>query len=181
MKNVVAYSLAFCFIITQTSCFGSFELTKKIYDWNDGIHSDKFVKSLFMWLLMIIPVYQVGAALDLIIFNLIEFWSGTNPVAMSEGDIEQESIIINGNEYLVTATKNQFRFEKVNGDSTEEIGVLRFVENDKKWLYEKDGELTEVAKINEDFSITYYTEQGDLIVSKDILMSNSPQASFAAK
>jgi hypothetical protein len=181
MKKLIAYSLAFCFLITQTSCFGSFELIQKIYEFNDGASDSKFVKTLLFYVLVIIPVYSIAGFLDIVIFNLIEFWSGSNPLAMTEGEMEQEMITLNGNDYLVTATKNQFKFEKLNGEATEEMGVLKFAENDQKWVYEKDGKETELAKVNEDLSVTYFTEQGDLNITKESLLNFSNQSTLASK
>jgi len=181
MKKLIAYSLAFCFLITQSSCFGSFELIKKVYDFNDGASDNNFVKTLLFYVLNIIPIYGIAGFLDVVIFNLIEFWSGSNPLAMAEGEMEQETITIKGNDYLVTATKNQFKFEKLDGELAEEIGILKFAEKDQKWVYEKDGEEVALAKVNEDLSVTYYTEQGDLNVSKESLLNFSSQATLAAK
>ncbi len=64
----------------SAGCFGKFQLTRKVYDINKSI-DDKYVRSAATWILVIVPVYEVAALLDLIVFNVIEFWSGENPVA----------------------------------------------------------------------------------------------------
>ncbi|MAY83401.1 MAG: hypothetical protein CMP59_04635 [Flavobacteriales bacterium] len=181
MKKLIAYSLAFCFLITQTSCFGSFELVKKIYDFNDSASDNNFVKTLLFYLMVIIPVYGISAFLDVIIFNLIEFWSGSNPLAMAEGEVEQEVITVNGQDYLVTATKNQFKFEKLNGEEAVEIGILKYKEESKTWAYAKNGEETNLATVNEDFSVTYYTNQGDYNVDRETLVGSSSNLALASK
>jgi len=61
-------------------CFGKFQLTRKVYDMNKAI-DEKYVRSAATWIFVIVPVYGVAALLDLIVFNVIEFWSGENPVA----------------------------------------------------------------------------------------------------
>lgn len=61
-------------------CYGSFSLTKRLYRWNGGLGS-KFAESAVMWVLIIIPVYELSLFGDFVLFNLIEFWSGKNPVA----------------------------------------------------------------------------------------------------
>jgi hypothetical protein len=61
-------------------CYGSFSLTKRLYRWNGGLGS-KFAESAVMWVLIIIPVYELSLLGDFVLFNLIEFWSGKNPVA----------------------------------------------------------------------------------------------------
>ena len=181
MKKLLAYSLAFCFLITQSACFGSFELVKKIYNWNDSVSDSEFVKTILFYVLSIIPVYAIGAIVDVVIFNLIEFWSGSNPIAMAEGEMEQELITVNGEEYLVTATKNQFKFEKMNGEEAVEMGVLKFTEESKTWSYDKNGEVTNLATINDDLSVTYFTEQGDLNVDRETLMGAPSNLTLASK
>lgn len=60
-------------------CFGNFQLTRKVYDINKSI-DEKYVRSAATWIFVIVPVYGVAALLDLIVFNVIEFWTGENPV-----------------------------------------------------------------------------------------------------
>jgi len=57
--------------------FGKFQLTRKLYDVNSAI-DDKYVRSAATWI-FVIP-YAVTGLLDLVIFNVIEFWTGENPV-----------------------------------------------------------------------------------------------------
>jgi len=64
----------------SAGCFGKFQLTRKVYDMNQSI-DEKYVRSAATWVFVIIQVYTVAALLDLIVFNVIEFWSGENPVA----------------------------------------------------------------------------------------------------
>ncbi|MEZ4740326.1 MAG: DUF3332 domain-containing protein, partial [Flavobacteriales bacterium] len=113
-------------LVTQTGCFGSFQLTKNIYDWNDGVSSDKFVKSLVFWGLCIIPVYEIGALVDIVIFNLIEFWSGSNPIAMTEGDSEMQLMTLNGVDYRVVATKDTFTTTQLSGADAGAVRVMTF-------------------------------------------------------
>lgn len=60
----------------------------------------------------LIPLYPVVVFVDAVILNLIEFWTGENPIAMQEGEVQEQLITYNGADYKVTATKNQFQFEK---------------------------------------------------------------------
>lgn len=66
--------------VGTTGCFGKFALTRKVYGWNDSL-GNKFVKTLVFWGLIIVPVYEIAGAADYFILNLIEFWTGSNPVA----------------------------------------------------------------------------------------------------
>jgi hypothetical protein len=64
----------------SAGCFGKFQLTRKVYDMNKSI-DEKYVRSAATWIFVIVQVYTVAALLDLIVFNVIEFWTGENPVA----------------------------------------------------------------------------------------------------
>ncbi|TGL56849.1 DUF3332 family protein [Leptospira jelokensis] len=75
-----------------SNCFGKFGLTKAIYSINGNIQiGTGKVAGFFRSLLMIFPfsiAYYVGGVLDVLIFNLIEFWTDRNPIAMSEYDFD---------------------------------------------------------------------------------------------
>jgi hypothetical protein len=64
----------------SSGCFGNFQLTRKVYDMNKSI-DEKYVRSAATWIFVIVPVYGFAALLDLVVFNVIEFWTGENPVA----------------------------------------------------------------------------------------------------
>ncbi|MDD5761637.1 MAG: DUF3332 family protein [bacterium] len=63
----------------SAGCFGKFQLTRKVYDINQSI-DEKYVRSATTWIFAIVQVYTVAALADLIVFNVIEFWTGENPV-----------------------------------------------------------------------------------------------------
>ncbi len=142
MKNlnrIVAIVLIASVGVLTTNCFGSFELTKKIYNWNDTVTENKFVKTLLYYGLSIIPVYAIGILVDFVIFNLIEFWDGTNPLAMTEGQEEEQYYAHKGVNYKVVATKNQFAVTALNGKKTGSVEVLRFDNEGKTWYHEAEG------------------------------------------
>jgi len=53
----------------------------------------------------------------LFVFNLIEFWTGENPIAMNANDYDEQLIVYNGKTYKLKATKNKFDIERINNDS----------------------------------------------------------------
>ncbi|EQA45972.1 PF11810 domain protein [Leptospira broomii serovar Hurstbridge str. 5399] len=74
------------------NCFGRFAVTHKFYSAHDGINIgsgffNKFVKTLLLYFPFAI-LYGIGIFVDVILFNLIEFWSGSNPVGLNEYDKE---------------------------------------------------------------------------------------------
>jgi len=63
----------------SAGCFGKFQLTRKVYDMNQSI-DEKYVRSAATWVFVLVQVYTVAALIDLVVFNVIEFWTGENPV-----------------------------------------------------------------------------------------------------
>lgn len=62
-------------IAASAGCFGRFRVTMAVYEFNAGI-GNKFLRSLAMWAMIIIPVYEIAGLADILIFNTIEFWGG---------------------------------------------------------------------------------------------------------
>ncbi|MEQ8908369.1 MAG: DUF3332 domain-containing protein [Vicingaceae bacterium] len=161
MKKLLFTAAAASIMITQTGCFGSFEMIKKVYEWNDSVSDSKFVKTLLFYAMNIVPVYSVAGFLDVVVFNLIEFWGGSNPIAMEAGQIEEQLMTFKGQTYKVTATKNQMKFEKITNAGLEEVAIMVFSEKDNTWSYVKGDQSMVVAKINKaDHSVDYQTAAG---------------------
>ena len=62
----------------SAGCFGKFQLTRNLYAINQSI-DEKYVRSAATWI-FVIP-YALTGILDFVIFNVIEFWTGENPIA----------------------------------------------------------------------------------------------------
>jgi hypothetical protein len=155
---------ALCTLLVQSGCYGSFSLTNKIYDWNDSAIDNKFGKSLLFWVLCIIPVYGFCALADIVILNLIEFWTGSNPISMKEGDYEQQLVERNGVHYKMEATRNKLAITPLDGPKAGKTTAFIYRASDKTWNIETDGKLVTIAKV--DFgadgnnSVTYLLPAG---------------------
>lgn len=159
MKKLVLSAATFCILVSQSACFGSFELVKTVYDWNDSVTQNKFVKTLIFYGMCIIPVYGISAFVDVVILNLIEFWSGSNPMAMNEGDMEEQFVMYKGDMYKITATKNKFSFAKIDGDRAIDLGALELENDATAWNFIKDGESTTIVNIK-DSNAEFITSNG---------------------
>lgn len=74
---------------TLSGCYGSFSLSKKMYQFNGSI-GNKYIKSLVTFLTFW-NVYPAIAFVDVAVLNLVEFWTGSNPVASnSTKDFDQK-------------------------------------------------------------------------------------------
>lgn len=116
-----------------TSCFGKFALVRMLYQFNDGLGGKdlggRFIKSIVMWVMLILPIYSIASFIDIIILNLIEFWTGSNPIAMKEGESETQMITYAGREFQLTATKGQMEIVELSGKNKGKTTVLHFSNN----------------------------------------------------
>jgi hypothetical protein len=130
-----------------SGCYGNFSLTKKLYSWNGSV-GNKFVNTIVMWVLFILPVYEIAGAVDFAILNLIEFWTGKNPMAMNENETETQFVKSGGKDYEITATKNRFDIKDL---STTKIVSLTYDENTLSWyINNNDGTEIKVAQLDAD-------------------------------
>ena len=63
-----------------TGCIGRFALSGKVRAFNLEATEDRFGREILFVCLYVIPVYPFAGAIDMIIVNSIEFWTGTNPI-----------------------------------------------------------------------------------------------------
>ena len=87
------------------NCVGTFALTGRLNRWVVGVRDKgglgwKLIGWIVFILLLIIPVYQISMFLDAVIFNSMEFWMGSNPMAYNENG-EATRVAIKGNEKAV--------------------------------------------------------------------------------
>jgi hypothetical protein len=67
--------------VTLTAgCFGPMNLSSKLGTWNRGIENRWAAEAVFLPL-RIFYVYTVCFLGDILIFNTIEFWGGSNPIS----------------------------------------------------------------------------------------------------
>lgn len=87
IRRTIAAGVVGIFIpAVTTACFGSFALTRKVYNFNRSVSNDKWVRSLMFLVLVIVPVYGIAELIDALFGNAIEFWGGANPINFSAGE-----------------------------------------------------------------------------------------------
>jgi len=137
------------FAATTTGCFGEFALTRKVYTWNDDVSDNNFVKTLVFWGLNVIPVYGIASFADLVIFNLIEFWTGSNPIAMADGETESQIVEYDGKLYELKATKNHFSVTEITEGSDNFTYVYKLYEESQKIVLQTETSEFVVSHIDE--------------------------------
>lgn len=115
MRRVIAIAACICFF--QTACFGSFAAVRSLYGFNKRLSNDKWVRELAFLGLTIIPAYTLFALGDILIFNSIEFWGGTNPIqADASKPVERTVMLADGSAAkLVREGPASMRIESANG------------------------------------------------------------------
>ena len=163
MRRIISAIVTACVVYTimiQSACIGSFGLTKSVYDWNMGLN--KWVGELVFLVLVIIPVYGIALLIDAVILNLIEFWTGSNPMSMKEGDMERQVMVgTDGNAYEVTATRNRFDIVQLEGRKAGEVNSLIYNPETKTWSHEKNCTVTPLFQYGESGeSVKYFGPDG---------------------
>jgi hypothetical protein len=77
MKKLV---LAAAIATAATGCYGSFGAFNKVHDWNGHVTGSKVGNSAIHTVFWILPVYEIVILGDLLIFNTVEFFSGSTPM-----------------------------------------------------------------------------------------------------
>ncbi len=140
--------------LTLNSCIGSFSITNKLYQWNNSI-DDKFVKALAFAGLVVVPVYEITLFADGIVFNTIEFWSGSNPVASNNQLNETQIISANGKTYKITAKKNKFIAEQIEGDGKGDKAEIVFDTQNQSWYLHHGTSTIKIVSIQDDIVKIY--------------------------
>lgn len=154
MKKFTLYSMAILMLgigSLSTGCMGSWGLTSALYKWNDGATGNKFIDNLLFWILGI--VYGITITVDFVILNLIEFWTGSNPMAMQPGEVEKGIVKgKDGNKYEMTVTQYRYDMVALTGPNKGEKSAVFFTPATKTWSSTKNGVTMPFATVHEDIN-----------------------------
>jgi hypothetical protein len=155
LRRLVAITMVAIMGVTLTGCYGSFNMTKKVHAWNGSLGS-KFVQEVVFLGLLVIPVYEVAALLDALILNTVEFWTGSNPMALKPG---KNQIEIGGEMLTVNVTGNKVT---IKNSKDELLNTLTFNESDNSWYATRNGETTKLLTIEEN-NLKLYSKSGKVL------------------
>lgn len=143
--------------MTLSSCIGPFKLTNQVLDWNKGVSNSKFVNELLFLGMHIVPIYPLSIVADGLLFNSIEFWSGSNPIASNK---IQEVKGENGETYLVKRTGNGY---KIYSEGKKESVSLNFDEQTQTWSMASKDKESKLFSFIGDNMVKLYLEDGSTI------------------
>jgi hypothetical protein len=152
MKKFGIYSMAILMLgigTLSTGCMGSWGLTKTLYKWNEKATGNRFLDNLIFWVLGF--VYGITIFVDFIVLNLIEFWTGSNPMAMQPGEMEKGIVKgKDGNSYEMTVTQYRYDILTLTGPNKGEKVAVFYTPETKTWSTTKAGVTYPIATVHED-------------------------------
>jgi hypothetical protein len=83
LRRTAVLTLTAVTVAGSSGCFGSFNVTRKLYNFNKTVSPNKFVQEVVFLAFNIVPVYGVAGAADALVANTVEFWTGKNPVQVA--------------------------------------------------------------------------------------------------
>ena len=145
VKLVTALVLVMFLSVSMVGCYGSFALTKKVYDWNGSLNN-KYLVQVAFWVLSWLPVYGAAGAIDVLLLNLIEFWTGSNPMAMNNGEQIIKYASNGDDSYKITMSKELIKIEPMSG--TDKAIELSFDANTNAWYLQSGNVNTKIATVD---------------------------------
>lgn len=80
-RRLIALMASLVLLVTMgTGCIGRFALSGKVRTFNMEATENRWAREILFICLYVIPVYPFAGAIDMIIVNSVEFWTGTNPI-----------------------------------------------------------------------------------------------------
>ncbi len=152
-KKIILSFLILSIFLTG-NCFGKFSMVRKIYEINSDITFGQqgkmggVIKSIFMIIFLILPVYAISAFVDVILFNIIEFWTDKNPLGSNE-NFKEEIISSNGTSITKNISGNRMDLVIKNNEKIETI--ILFKDKPGKFYSEKNQKLEEIKLESTEF------------------------------
>ena len=156
MKKIAKLSVMMvAFSIMFSSCIGSFQLTSKLKNFNDGIGS-KWVNELVFVAFCIVPVYELSALADVLVLNSIEFWSGKKALA----DAGETKIIKNskGQDIEVKTLENGYALN----DGTNTMNIV-FNEKEQIWSAEYEDQVMNLIRLVDENNAQLFLKNGEVM------------------
>lgn len=140
--------------LVASSCVGSFAMFNKLASWNKHATNNKFLNEIIF--LVISPAYAFCSVADALVLNSIEFWTGSNPMAMKVGTTKQV-MGQDGKYYAVTVKADGYDIKTPTGE------LVSFVYDKKtdSWSQIQEGKKTEVFRFNADGTIQASLPNGE--------------------
>jgi len=143
-----------------SSCIGSFSLFNKYEKWQCNMTSNKYVNGIVGLILQPI-VGSVCLFVDELVLNTIEFWTGSNPLAINQiQNVKGQD----GRYYAVKTLKDGYEVKAPNG----EVTLFTHDSKTESWSITQNGVTKEIIRFNADGTIQATLQSGEkMTVSND--------------
>ena len=147
----------------QTGCIGSFKLTENYWDWNRSI--GKWPGAIFFFFIGGL-ITSFTLLVDVVVLNLIEFWTGSNPMSMNPGDMEKQIVMgSDGFMYEVVATQNRFDINQLDGPNKGEVKSLVYDPETRVWTYQDYTRSIKLAQLsNNGSTVQLFAPNGQVAI-----------------
>jgi hypothetical protein len=147
MKRIVTLVILAFFITASTGCYGSFALTKKVYKFNGSL-GNKWINSIALIVVGHV-VYGFCAFVDVVVLNVMEFWLGSNPLALNSTTDTHKMVESKGKLYDVTVGNQRIIITEVKGPEAGKTATVAYREASSDWVLIAGGQETVVATCNQ--------------------------------
>ena len=168
-----------CTLLFTTGCFGKFAVVKTVYKFHDGIAGNDMAGKVIKSLLLVFighAVYGFSAFVDVCLFNVIEFWTGSNPLAMNAGQKEMQIVVRDGVKYQITATQNKFEVKQLNGEKKGLIQSINYNPTELAWYNTSNGAHTKLVQYKVEngqmISATFTGAKGQSVILNEAQLNN---------
>lgn len=148
-KKIVVLTMVAAMALMSVGCYGSFSLTKKVYNWNGSL-GNKWVTEVVFLACYVVPVYSIAGFVDVVILNSLEFWTGSNPMASSVTSDDGSTVAFNTEKQQVEISYagKTFVVAQVDGKSV---------------VKDANGTVLATASMNQDGSMNIVDAQGKVL------------------
>ena len=109
-RRWVALALLVAMAPVFAGCYGNFPLTSAVYEFNTDLADSDLARSATMWLLLVVPVYEVALLGDMLVIHLIEFWGGESvdvtATTLDDGTVVTMVPSADGRELVLTVSRH---------------------------------------------------------------------------
>ena len=130
----------------------------------EGSLGDKYINNIVFWILFFIPAYEFTVIADFFVLNTIEFWTGTNPMSMNEGQEVIKYAQTDDASFKITITKNNIAIDELTGKNAGQSVLLSFDEESQAWYLVNDGNNVKIATLDGDKMNLIYPSGNTLTV-----------------
>jgi len=109
LRRAIVGGVLVGFLSMTAACYGPFNLTRTLYKWNGEVKGAGDIEAKWMregvfLALVLLPVYGISLLADAVVFNSIEFWTGENPIKLSQESEDGRRWIVQAGETTATMT-----------------------------------------------------------------------------